>query len=220
MHAGTDPPAHDAPGEYVDDEGNIQPALPGGNVGEVRHPQLIGALRPELPVDPIQRARQRIVSHGRLDDLAAPHAFQTQPLHQPLDRATGYLNVLALQLPPDLLGTIHLEVGMPYALNMGLQRLITLGAHAAQCGIALLRNMTPIPGRGDLQYLADRLDPVGVAMPVDERPQDLSLRSSSAWAKKALASLSISLARRNSFTSRSRDLIRSRSSLVTPSRRP
>ncbi len=44
--------------------------------------------------------------------------------------------------------------------------------------------------------------------------------TSSACAKKALASFRISLARRNSLTSRSSALMRSRSSLVTPSRRP
>jgi hypothetical protein len=36
-----------------------------------------------------------------------------------------------------------------------------------------------MPRRGDLQNLADRLDPAGVAMTVDEIPQDLSRRSSS-----------------------------------------
>lgn len=43
--------------------------------------------------------------------------------------------------------------------------------------------------RADLQYLEDRLDPVGVVMLVDERSQDLSLWSSSLDGKKALASL-------------------------------
>ena len=38
---------------------------------------------------------------------------------------------------------------------------------------------------GDLQHGADRLDPKGIAMLVDEIPQDLSRRSSSAWAKSA-----------------------------------
>ncbi len=109
---------------------------------------------------------------------------------------------------------------MPDTLNLRHQGIITLGTRRAQRRIVLYRNMTAITGRGNLQHLADRLDPVGVAMPVDERPQDLSLRSSSAWAKKALASFNISLARRNSFTSRSNALMRSRSSLVTPSRRP
>jgi hypothetical protein len=36
---------------------------------------------------------------------------------------------------------------------------------------------------GDLQYLADRLDPEGVAMLVDEISQDFSRRSSSAWVR-------------------------------------
>jgi hypothetical protein len=38
----------------------------------------------------------------------------------------------------------------------------------AQRRIALLGYMAPVPGGGNLQYLADRLDPVGVAMLVDE----------------------------------------------------
>ena len=74
---------------------------------------------------------------------------------------------------------------MPDTLNLWHQALITLGARAAQCRVALRRNMTLITGRGDLQHLAYLLDPVGVAMPVDERPYDLSLRSSSAWEKSA-----------------------------------
>ena len=37
-HAATDSPAHDTPGEHVNDEGHIQPALPGRDVGEVRAP--------------------------------------------------------------------------------------------------------------------------------------------------------------------------------------
>ncbi|MDP9547223.1 UNVERIFIED_ORG: hypothetical protein J2811_005310 [Burkholderia cepacia] len=41
-------------------------------------------------------------------------------------------------------------------------------------------------------------------MLIDERRQDLKRRSSSAWAKNALATLRISLARRSSLTSRSR----------------
>jgi hypothetical protein len=42
---------------------------------------------------------------------------------------------------------------------------------------------------------------MGGSMSVNEIPQDLSRRSSSAWAKNALANFKISLARRNSLTS-------------------
>lgn len=61
--------------------------------------------------------------------------------------------------------------------------------------------MFSIRRRADLQYLADRLDPKGVTVLVDEVPQDLSRRSSTVWAKTALASFTISLARPNSLTS-------------------
>ncbi len=91
---------------------------------------------------------------------------------------------------------------------------------AAFVRLAQQRCVPSIARRGDLQYLADRLDPEGVAMLVDEIPQDFSRRSSSAWAKNALASFRISLARRNSLTSRSSSFTRCASSLVTPSRTP
>ena len=38
LHAAADSPAHDAPGIHVHNKGHIQPALPGGDIGEVRHP--------------------------------------------------------------------------------------------------------------------------------------------------------------------------------------
>src|SRR6185312_9836749 len=79
---------------------------------------------------------------------------------------------------------------------------------------------TPIARRGNPQDLADRLDPEGVAMLIYKGLQDFRRRSSSAWAKNALASFRISLARRNSLTSRSSALRRSRSGVVTPSRSP
>ncbi|KGU74559.1 hypothetical protein Y038_6006 [Burkholderia pseudomallei MSHR543] len=57
-------------------------------------------------------------------------------------------------------------------------------------------------------------------MLINEGLQDLKRRSSSAWAKNALASLRISLVRRSSLTSRSRALMRSRSAVLAPSRSP
>ena len=71
---------------------------------------------------------------------------------------------------------------------------------------------------GQLQSLANGLDPEGVTVLVNKGSQDLRRRSSSAWAKNALANFKISLARRNSRFSRSKALSCSRSALVTPSR--
>ncbi len=57
-------------------------------------------------------------------------------------------------------------------------------------------------------------------MLVDEQRHRFGRRSSSAWAKKAAALRRISFARRSSRISRSSSLIRARSSLVNPPRRP
>ena len=62
-HRRADAPAYDAPGEHVDDEGHVNPALPGRDIGEVRHPQLVRTLGPEVPVDPVQRANGLLITH-------------------------------------------------------------------------------------------------------------------------------------------------------------
>jgi len=77
--------------------------------------------------------------------------------------------------------------------------------------IAPLRRMVSVTLRRNLQDLTDWLDPEGIAMSIDESLQNLRRRSSSAWAKSALATLRISLARCNFLTSRASALMRSRS---------
>jgi hypothetical protein len=51
---------------------------------------------------------------------------------------------LAVHLFPDLVCAVDLQVGLPDALDLGHQRLVTLGARAAQLGIALMGGMAPI----------------------------------------------------------------------------
>src|ERR687898_3271689 len=63
-----------------------------------------------------------------------------------------------------------------------------------------------VGGRGDLQHLADRLDPEPPPVPVDVGDHFLRWRSSSA-PKKAAAVFKISLARRSSLFSRSSSTI-------------
>lgn len=41
VHRGADALAHDPAGIGIDDEGHVQPALPGADVGEVGHPKLV-----------------------------------------------------------------------------------------------------------------------------------------------------------------------------------
>ena len=75
-HGAAHMPAHNAPGVHVDDEGHVQLALPGRDVGEVRDPQLIRMLSPEHPVDP-----RLGVADRRAYDLAPTHALDTQAPH-------------------------------------------------------------------------------------------------------------------------------------------
>src|SRR6202789_1429383 len=74
--------------------------------------------------------------------------------------------------------------------------------------------------RGDRQHIADWLDPMRLAMIVDERNHGLNRRSSSAWAKYALALRRISLACRSSRFSRSRAFSFIATSVGTPARTP
>lgn len=70
--------------------------------------------------------------------------------------------------------------------------------------------------RSDLQHATDRLDPVDLAVLADEGTHHFSRRSSSAWAKNALASFRISLALRGSRLSRSNSLMRCASAVMSP----
>src|SRR5207253_9542218 len=58
VHRARRTPADDAAREHVDREGHVPEAGPGGDVGEVRDPQLVRPACMELPIDVIER------SHG------------------------------------------------------------------------------------------------------------------------------------------------------------
>jgi len=138
---------------------------------------------------------------------------------------TGVLNcgttsALAVELTPQFVSAIHLKIGQPHTANINHQLLVAFGSGAAQLRAALARGVVPVTRWGNLQHLADRLDPIGVTVTINKLSQDLNRRSSSACAKNALASFRISLALRSSLTSRSRSLMRCCSPLVTPGRSP
>ena len=58
MRRSAGPPADDPPRIGVDDEGDIDEAGPGRDIGEIRDPQRIRPGRPELAVDMIQGTRR------------------------------------------------------------------------------------------------------------------------------------------------------------------
>ena len=184
-HRITHLPADDSTRKDVDHEGDVQPSLPGRDVGEIGNPELIGTFGTELPIDPVQRAWRILIADRGSHDLAAPHALNPQLTHQALDRAAGDVDPLAFQLAPHLVGAVHLQVRPPDPLDLRHQlRIAPLPCTAAH-RIALPRSMPTIARRGDLQRSADRLDPEGISVGIHKIPQNLSRRSSSAWAKNA-----------------------------------
>jgi hypothetical protein len=174
----------------------------------------------ELAIDVIERAKCRLVAHRRSDRLAADDAFETHGSHQTCNRAAGDIEALALQLPPDLANAVDAEVRLEHTLDLVLQGCIPSCPSRQPGGINALGDMVVVGRRGDRQHLADRLDPMRLAVIVDERDHGLNRRSSSAWAKYALALRRISLACRSSRFSRSRALSFVATSVGTPARTP
>jgi hypothetical protein len=78
-------PAHDTPGEQIEHDGEVQPALPGPEVGDVRHPDLVGRGRAEVPLQHVRSDGKRVVRVGGLAEAAPRSARQAGFFHQPCD---------------------------------------------------------------------------------------------------------------------------------------
>lgn len=148
-HRTTDAPADDPAGKDIDDEGDIDKTLPGRDIGEIRYPGLIRPIRLELAIDPILRTRHGRIAEGGSHNLAAHRPSQAEAAHQAFSGTARHLNPFSLQLPPDLIGTIHLEIGLPNALDRGNQEFVTPSLGTSQGWIELPGGMAPVGGRGD-----------------------------------------------------------------------
>src|SRR4051794_5678742 len=214
------PPADDPPGTDVDDEGDVDEALPGRDRGEIRQPPRIRPRRMELPVYLVTRTGRRFVADRRLHRLAADRAVKSHLLHQPRRRAAGDRDPLAAQLSPDLAHAVDPEVRLPDPADFRPKPDIALRAGWQARRIGPVRGARVIGRRSDRQQAADRLDTVDLTMRVEEGDHGFDRRSSSAIAKYADALRRISLAWRSSRFSRSRALIRACSALFGPARKP
>src|SRR5690606_36932104 len=112
------------------------------------------------------------------------------------------------------------EVLGPYTPHLRAALFVTPGARGTAIRLPTSRSVQVGGGWGDRQHLADRRDPVLVAMLVDEGHHHFGRRSSSAWAKYAEALRRISFARFSSRFSRSSSFRRSFSLVVRPARSP
>src|SRR5438874_2518964 len=181
----THPPADDAPGIGVDNKSDVDEALPGRDVCEVRQPQYIRPRRPELPVHPVERTGDgRVADRGT--DLAASHCtFQAHLPHQPGHSAACGANALAAELPPHLAHAVDAEVCLEHPPDLGGQHQVAPRSRWQLGRVGAPGSVRAVGGWGDRQHAADRLDPICPTMIVDEGDHRLNGRSSSAWAKYA-----------------------------------
>jgi hypothetical protein len=87
--------ADDQPRVDVGDEGDVDEARPGPDVGQVGDPQPVRRRRAEVPLDEIPGPFSCVVRHGCEVGLAARDATQAQLAHQPGDGAARDPNAFA-----------------------------------------------------------------------------------------------------------------------------
>ena len=129
-----------------------------------------------------------------LERSAAYDALEAH-LNQPLYR--GDFDPFSAKLTPDFARTVDAEVLLPDPLDLLAELDVANRPSRKPRGVRLAGLLLVVGRRGDRKLSADRLDPVLLAMLVDERHHHLGRRSSSAWAKYADALRRISLARRS-----------------------
>ncbi len=190
----TGPPADDAAGEGVDDEGHIDEALPGRHIGDIGKPEHVRRGGIELPVHAVERTRCVFVRHRGFDWLAANDALKPHHSHEPCDSAASNIEALPLQLPPDFPNAIDLKVLVEHPAYLDLHGHVASSAGRQAVYIRAFGNDLIIRGRGNRQKRADRLDPKHRTMFVDGGNHRFSGRSSSAIAKHAEALRKISFA--------------------------
>ena len=155
MHGTALTPAHHATAEHVNDEDHIDPALSGRDVVEVLDLQPVGAISSEPSIDPVKLAWHLGVSDG--DALRTPCMPCWRISRSTVQRATT--TAIAVELHPDLVGAIDLQVGMPHLLTPRRQLRITLSMQLTNGWLLLMCGVKSVRRWGDLQDAADRLDP-------------------------------------------------------------
>lgn len=143
-------PADDASGESVDHEGDVDEALPSADVGEIREVRRthVRSRCTEVAIDPVERARSRLVADSRADRLATDDALKAHGPHQTNDPAAGDVDAYLLQLPPDLAHAVNAEVLFEDAPNLDLARDIAAGTNRQLAHIRALGDIVPRQTRG------------------------------------------------------------------------
>jgi hypothetical protein len=102
LHRFRHAPADDLARKNIDDEGHIDEALPGRDIGAIRDPQSVRCRGLEVAIDAIERARRGFVWKRGAVRLAADDAFEPHRFHQPRHRAERDIEALAQHMTPHL----------------------------------------------------------------------------------------------------------------------
>src|SRR5690625_4816197 len=219
FHGPGDMPADDALGEGIDDERDVDETRPGAHIRKVRHPGVVRLRGGELPIEQIFRAVPAGGGDGGAHPAAPHHPAPTGLGHHAGHRGPGHLMAPGPQRVPRLAVPIQAGRGgpairgEPHVVNrvpdISLVK-IPIAGFAVSPGV--------IGARGDLatvlsKHPADRLDPKTLPVCLDELA-DYRRGGSSSRAKKDAAAFRMSLARRNSFTSRSSSFTRAASTEI------
>ena len=118
-HVSGDLPPDDLAAVTVEDEREVDEAVPGADVGEVRYPLLVRAGRGEVPLQQIAGELGRgLVLDRRAWPGAAPIPNQALPAHQPRDAVTTDLDVAAFELLPGLPRPVSAPVAGPRRVDL------------------------------------------------------------------------------------------------------
>ena len=116
--------ADDPAGKGVDHKGDVDKPGPSEDAGEGDYPQRVGPADLERAADPVERARCLRVADGGNRRLPAPYACQAHVAHQPFHCTLGDCHPFAVQLMPDLAGTLETEANF-----VGLHRELPREGH-------------------------------------------------------------------------------------------
>jgi hypothetical protein len=163
FHRDRHAPTENTATEPVDDRGEIDEALGHRDVGDVHRPDLVGT----LDFVGAQQVRiDRLLAVAPAGVGLAVQCFDAHPPHQPLHRTARHGHAFAQQLSPDLAHAVNLKIFLPDPADMLAQSRITPRAGRLPLAVRSPRSMRVVRRRGDRQHLADRLDPVSIAMPL------------------------------------------------------
>ena len=123
------PPADNPSREDIDNERHVDKAAPGGDVREIRDPELIRARGREVPLDEIRRSRGVRLRLRRRHPRPAPHrAGEPHHAHQAAHTTARDAEAFTTHLPPHFARAIHLEMFGPDPANHRLQLVVSLSA--------------------------------------------------------------------------------------------